>query len=38
VIGDQLADKNRVLMMAIKERRENQVAMMTVMEPTEMTL
>jgi hypothetical protein len=38
VIGDQLADKNRVLMMAIKERRENQVTMMAVKEPTEITL
>jgi hypothetical protein len=38
VIGYQLADKNRVLMMAIKERRENQVTMIAVKEPTETTL
>jgi hypothetical protein len=35
---DQLADKNRVLMMSIKEGREDQVTIMAVKEPTEINL
>jgi hypothetical protein len=38
VIGDQLADKNRVLMMTIKDGRENQVTVMALKEPTEINL